>query len=60
MPARGGISSRLVAALDAVLAWQERARSRRQLRQLDERMLRDIGLSAADVERQCAEPFRRR
>lgn len=31
--------------------WNELARQRRQLRDMDERMLKDIGLSRADVER---------
>lgn len=30
--------------------WQDRARQRRHLAELDDRLLRDIGLSRADVE----------
>ena len=37
--------------------WRERARSRRLLQQLDDRMLRDVGLSRADVARECAKHF---
>jgi len=37
--------------------WRERARSRHLLRQLDDRMLRDVGLSRSDVDRECAKPF---
>lgn len=40
-----------------LLEWQERARQRRQLPQLDDRMLRDIGLSRADVSREAGKPF---
>jgi uncharacterized protein YjiS (DUF1127 family) len=36
---------------------RERARSRYLLQQLDDRMLRDIGLSRADVHRECAKYF---
>ena len=44
-------------AVDAVIAWRARARERRHLARLDDRMLRDIGLSRADVERECRRPF---
>jgi len=37
--------------------WRERARSRQLLQRLDERMLRDVGLSRADVARECAKNF---
>ena len=40
-----------------LLNWQERARQRHQLHRLGERELRDIGLSRADVEAECAKPF---
>jgi len=35
----------------------ERARQRRSLADLDDRRLRDLGLSRADVEREAAKPF---
>lgn len=47
----------LEAAVDAVLAWAERRRQRRHLAALDERMLHDIGVSAADVEHEVTKPF---
>jgi uncharacterized protein YjiS (DUF1127 family) len=37
--------------------WHELARERRQLAELDERMLKDLGLSRADVEREAGRPF---
>jgi uncharacterized protein YjiS (DUF1127 family) len=40
-----------------VVQWQERARSRHLLRQLDDRMLRDVGLSRCDVNRECTKHF---
>jgi uncharacterized protein YjiS (DUF1127 family) len=43
--------------LKQLAEWQERARSRYLLQQLDGRMLRDIGLSRADVYRECAKYF---
>jgi uncharacterized protein YjiS (DUF1127 family) len=36
---------------------REQARSRRLLQRLDDRMLRDVGLSRADVARECAKGF---
>ncbi|MFQ5776137.1 MAG: DUF1127 domain-containing protein [Kiloniellaceae bacterium] len=44
-------------AVDTLLAWQERAAERAHLRSLDDRMLRDMGLSRADVERESSIPF---
>ena len=43
--------------LSGFLAWRERARSRHLLLQLDDRMLRDVGLSRSDVDRECAKHF---
>jgi uncharacterized protein YjiS (DUF1127 family) len=43
--------------LSQVVQWQERARSRHLLRQLDDRMLRDVGLSRCDVDRECTKHF---
>jgi uncharacterized protein YjiS (DUF1127 family) len=49
---------RALAAVGSVpLRWQERARERRQLAMLNDRMLRDIGVSRADVERESNKPF---
>lgn len=42
---------------DAVLTWQRRAHDRAVLASLDDRMLRDIGYSRAEVDRECAKPF---
>ena len=37
--------------------WRERARGRRVLRELDDRILRDVGLSRADVDHECVKHF---
>ena len=37
--------------------WFERAHQRRQLGKLDDRMLKDIGISRLDVIREIAKPF---
>jgi uncharacterized protein YjiS (DUF1127 family) len=41
----------------AMLAWQERARHRRELAELDDRTLADVGLTRADIDQQVARPF---
>lgn len=45
------------AAFDVIHVWQERARQRHQLLVLDNRMLKDIGLSRVDAEREARKPF---
>ena len=41
-----------------VLVWHERARQRRRLQDLSDRMLHDLGLTRADVEREVRKlPF---
>lgn len=40
-----------------LLEWEERARQRRQLSELDNRMLKDVGLTRADVSRELEKPF---
>jgi uncharacterized protein YjiS (DUF1127 family) len=47
----------LVGVVDLLLAWHERGRQRRHLRAFDDHMLRDIGLSRADVEAEADKPF---
>jgi uncharacterized protein YjiS (DUF1127 family) len=44
-------------AVDLLLIWQQRARDRRQLESLNDRMLRDIGLTWADVYAEASKPF---
>ncbi len=43
--------------VDLLFDWQERRRQRRHLARLGDYMLRDIGLSAADVEHETHKPF---
>ena len=45
------------ALFDLFTTWQERAAMRHHLRTLDDRILRDIGLSRADMEREAAKHF---
>ena len=43
--------------IETLFDWQERARQRHELRTLGDFMLKDIGLSRADVEREASKPF---
>jgi len=47
----------IVGHAEVLLNWFERARQRRHLGQLSDHMLKDIGLSRADVESETAKPF---
>lgn len=47
----------LARSRDAVRDWVRRSSSRRSLQQLDERMLKDIGLTQADVVVETDKPF---
>jgi uncharacterized protein YjiS (DUF1127 family) len=44
-------------AADLLLIWHERARQRRQLLSLSDHMLRDLGLTRADVMAESSKPF---
>jgi uncharacterized protein YjiS (DUF1127 family) len=49
---------RLPAAIvETLLIWQERASERARLRQMDDYLLKDMGLSRADVEHEASVPF---
>jgi uncharacterized protein YjiS (DUF1127 family) len=50
-------ASGVVAAVRMLIDWAERARQRRALRSLDDWMLKDIGLSRADVMREYDKPI---
>jgi uncharacterized protein YjiS (DUF1127 family) len=64
-PARNGIAFRLVRSLRSVAAtasarllrWHELTRQRRALLALNERMLKDIGITRAEAQREARRPF---
>jgi uncharacterized protein YjiS (DUF1127 family) len=51
------LAARLRRTADLLLVWRERARQRRQLRSLGDHMLRDLGLTRADVLAESSKPF---
>jgi uncharacterized protein YjiS (DUF1127 family) len=51
------IRSLLARGLDALRTWQQRSRERHDLLCLSERLLRDIGLSRAAIEREACKPL---
>jgi uncharacterized protein YjiS (DUF1127 family) len=54
----GRRSARAAPRLRALLRrWRQRERSRRELASMDERMLRDIGLSAGEARFEAGKPF---
>jgi len=52
-----GISDGVLALLDAVLTWSDRRRQRRELLELDEHLLKDIGVTRVDAEWEGRKPF---
>ncbi len=53
----GGLTRLGSAALRMIWFWMERSRQRRALADLDDRLLRDIGLTRDEARRECANPF---
>jgi uncharacterized protein YjiS (DUF1127 family) len=58
VPRRDRVLQKLASVTVArLLRWHELARQRRTLRTLDDRMLKDIGVTRADAEREASRPF---
>ena len=56
-PALGAAGGWLAQAYEQVLGWLDRMHQRRHLAQLSDHMLKDIGLTRADVEAETSKPF---
>jgi uncharacterized protein YjiS (DUF1127 family) len=52
-----GISGFLATALTRLAEWQERAEQRTHLAGMDDRMLKDIGITSVDAARESGKPF---
>lgn len=61
VPRRAACTRAPLSALRHFARWyllcRARAEQRRQLAELDERMLKDVGLTPADAARECAKPW---
>ena len=53
----GALAQSVARGLDQLLEWQDRARQRHQLAALEGHILKDLGLSRADVARETDKPF---
>ncbi len=53
----GPVRAAALRGFATLLLWRERAKQRPALAQLDDRMLRDVGLSPADVLWESRKPF---
>ena len=53
----GALASAALSVFTKLLVWQERARERAVLGEMDDRMLKDIGLSRADIVREASKPI---
>jgi uncharacterized protein YjiS (DUF1127 family) len=53
----GALAQSVARGLDQLLEWQDRARQRRQLASLESHILKDLGLSRADVAGESSKPF---
>lgn len=54
---RNALLRLLIVVFEAPVVWMERWEHRQRLRELDERILRDVGLSRADIFREARKPF---
>ena len=57
LAARGHREPLLARIFGRLIVWHERQSQRHRLRDLDERALRDLGLTRSDVEREARKPF---
>jgi len=57
VPVATGLANRIIRAADTLRTWRRRLRERDQLARLDDRMLRDIGLTPGDAEYLSRKPF---
>ena len=60
VPARRRVPFNLSTAFDVLLLWQQRRRERRKLGALSDHMLKDLGVTRADVDGETHKAFWRR
>lgn len=52
-----GLNKAVVQGVDAILTWRERVQMRRQLLSLDDRLLKDIGITRLQAHSEAEKPF---
>ena len=52
-----GLTAAFRRGIDTVVLWHRRARQRRQLSMLDDRLFRDMGVRALDARKESRKPF---
>jgi uncharacterized protein YjiS (DUF1127 family) len=57
LPVGSGLHAALEHTVDAISTWRERARMRRHLLMLDDRLLRDIGITRLQARGEAEKPF---
>jgi len=57
VPARRPVPSKLSKSIDILLLWLQRWRERRMLGELSDHMLKDIGVSRADIDQEVRKKF---
>lgn len=57
MLAKNRVKALLASISTMLYIYHERARNRRVLSMLDDRLLRDMGISVIERDRECAKPF---
>lgn len=56
-PLRRTTNHRFTNAIGFIATWMERVRQREALASLDDRMLRDLGITRTEAVRECEKPF---
>ncbi len=54
---RGQVVAQVARSIEILLLWQRRANERHALAELDDKILRDLGLSRSEVARELRKPF---
>jgi uncharacterized protein YjiS (DUF1127 family) len=54
---RARLEAAAIRAVERLMTWQDRARSRRTLQSLDDRLLRDIGIDRVQAAQEATRPF---
>ena len=53
----GTVRNTALAVIELILTWQERANQRFHLQQMSDHMLKDVGITRADVHLDASKPF---